>query len=252
MKVLLHFLLILFLVGFSQAATINGQVTDSLSGVPVTGAKITAVGFTSDTADSLLFMAKSNDDGKFTLENLPAGKYYLMCQHPDYFKSNYQEIGLEEGDVKRVLFLLEPFTGIKKPAVKGFVYSAPPMLPALIPIEDAVVYIKGRQVEDKTSTSSDGAYWFESLPPGKYLIWAEARGHLAMEHPDTIEIKDSDQILRHNFHLIPEDQSTPVYLVGGVYDATVNTPDYPCLPCKNYTHFKHPLVYAPVDTVVFL
>jgi len=246
---LLHLLPVLLLIGFASAANIDGQVFDSNTGEPVARANIFALGFSAETADSLFFRTVSNDGGKFSFENLPAGKYFLSCQHPDYKKTDLDGFELSEGDIKEVLFRLEPSTRPEYPSVTGHVYSTPPLLPAFIPIKDAVVYIKGRQAEEKTTTDESGQFWFTNLPPGKYLIWAEARGHLPMDVPDTIDIIDNTKVIRHNFNLIPEDQTQPVYLVGAVYDATVNTPDYPVYPAQITLTFHHPLIYAPVDTV---
>ena len=249
MKVLLHFLLILLFTGLALSANIEGEVSDSLSGESIAGAKISALGFSDETADSSIFTAVSNENGKFLFENLPAGKYYLMCQHPDFKKVSLPWLELNEGDTEYIHFILEPYTGPMEPRIKGYVYSTPQLLPAIIPLEDAVVYLKGRQIERKTSTGPDGSYQFGDLLPGKYLIWAEARDHHPMDSPDTIEILDNSRVLNHNFFLIPEDQVPPVYLVGAVYDATANTPNYPVYPATITLTFNNPLIYGPIDTM---
>ena len=64
MKVLLHFLLILLLSGLAFSANIEGEVSDSLSGESIAGAKISALGFSAETPDSLIFTAVSNENGK--------------------------------------------------------------------------------------------------------------------------------------------------------------------------------------------
>ncbi len=249
MKVLLHFLLILLFTGLAYSATIEGEVSDSLSGEPITGAKISALGFSDETADSLILTVVSNENGKFLFENIPAGKYYLVCQHPDYKNARLPGFELHEGDAKKVKFVLEPNIDPGRPVVKGHVYSTPSLLPAIIPIENAVVFIKGRDLEKKTTTNSDGEFRFINLPPGKYLIWAKARDHQPMASPDTIEIGDNSRVLIHNFFLIPEDQVPPVYLVGAVYEATANTPNHPVYPAKITLTFNNPMIYGPIDTM---
>jgi uncharacterized surface anchored protein len=67
--------------GYSQKASIRGTVSDTSSKENLTNATISIL----RSKDSVLTrFTRSNTQGKFQLNNLPAGNYILMVSYPKY------------------------------------------------------------------------------------------------------------------------------------------------------------------------
>ena len=81
MKTILLFLCLGASVAIAQPTqTVRGQVFDSESQYPITGAKIQV--FTADT--NAMYRALSDIDGNFTIKNVPVGKHDLVASYMTY------------------------------------------------------------------------------------------------------------------------------------------------------------------------
>ena len=79
-----YYLLIIFSLFFSykvSAQNITGTLTDSINKKNISNAVVAIL----KPVDSTLFrFVRTDKDGKFTLKNIPSGKYILMLTHPFY------------------------------------------------------------------------------------------------------------------------------------------------------------------------
>jgi len=251
MKSLLHIVFILLFTATAYSGTIEGMVADSTSENGVPDAIVSAWIFLEDGSASLQAETGTDESGKFLIENLPSGQYYLTCHHPDFRDATVPAFDLGLNELKQFYIMLLPDIAPIPPTITGYVYSTPSMLPALIPLDGAMVYLTGRQIETQTETRSDGSYRFDRIPTGKYLIWAAARGHQAMAHPDTIEILDNTGTVKHDLHLVPYDHVPPVFLEGAVFDASITINDFPVpvYPATITLNFADSVNYASYDTI---
>lgn len=85
------YLLISFLISissavFAQSATVKGKVTDTLDKKNLSNAVITLI----DKKDSVIItFTRSDAKGDFILNNIPAGKYYVIVSYPKF--ANYSD-----------------------------------------------------------------------------------------------------------------------------------------------------------------
>jgi hypothetical protein len=102
-------------VFFSGAkGAIKGVVTDR-NGAAVPGAKVTAT--TKDT--SRVFEAKTDDEGKFILQNLPVGFYEVRCEAPGFKKTVVTNVPVSSSNITTVNLTVEPGTISETVTVSG-------------------------------------------------------------------------------------------------------------------------------------
>jgi len=94
MNKLIAFVTLCFAVSFANAqnATIKGVITDTLNKQNLTNATVSVL----QTKDSVLIkFARSDKEGKFELNKLPAGKHLLMITYPG-FADYFEEVDLSQ------------------------------------------------------------------------------------------------------------------------------------------------------------
>ena len=217
----------LTLVSATQAAGVNGLVTDVTTNLPLANAKVFALTFDEVTGDSVFFETCTGKDGLYLIEQMPAGKYNIWCQHPDYFKLMYESVELTmDSELELNFELILKSTNIRN-HISGHVYSAPPLLPALIPIAGAKVWLTGNGTTIETMTDEAGKYVFSSIAPGTYTISASAEGHESAIDVETIKVEPGLKIEQLDIHLVPLDPVDFYKLSGKVTDLETGEPIYP-------------------------
>ncbi len=101
--------------------------------------------------------------------------------------------------------------------LSGHVYSTPPMLPAFIPLPGANVYLNGNGITLQVTSNPEGYYQFDAISPGKYVLSADASGHLPAYHIDTLVIEQDTRINDLDIFLMPYDGLGFVTLSGNVW-----------------------------------
>jgi protocatechuate 3,4-dioxygenase beta subunit len=212
----------------AQNAGIDGIVTEAASNLPLTNAKIFALTFDETTGDSVMFEACTGKDGRYLIEQMPAGTYHVWCQHPDYFRSSVVRTQLADGDRSTIDFALQPRTADLRNHISGHVYSTPPLLPVFIPLAGAKVWLTGGNgTVFETFTGDDGKYIFKNIVPGIYTISAAARGHQPALNWEKIEVTSDLFIENLDINLIPLEPVTYHQLSGTVYDEETKLPLHP-------------------------
>jgi len=83
---LISFLIFISSAVFAQSATVKGKVTDTLDKKNLSNAVITLI----DKKDSVIVkFTRSDSKGDFILDNIPAGKYYVIVSYPKF--ANYSD-----------------------------------------------------------------------------------------------------------------------------------------------------------------
>lgn len=93
---------LLSVIMFSQTGKIIGTITDAKTGETLPGATAVIEGTTKG--------ASADFDGKFSINNLAAGKYNLVISYISYTTKKIAGVDVKEGDVTNVNVLLEPST----------------------------------------------------------------------------------------------------------------------------------------------
>jgi hypothetical protein len=216
---------LLGLVGQSEAASISGKVTDQKSGLPIRGAKITALTLANGNADSLVYQAFSDSSGRYALTGLVDGAYTLWCEHVNYVTAFRRITVTIDSNLVVVDFQLAPRTGPSENRVAGIVFDST----TNAPIANAEVYLWTKAgangvTEAIFSTASDtnGRYEFRAFyPPGKYVLLAAASGYQPFQS-DTLIVADTT-VINLDVPLVPVGNSGPATLTGHVWEASSDT-----------------------------
>lgn len=146
----------------------------SIAGVVVAGDNGSVQGATvtlleaSSPAEALMMLAadaassdrirRLGDDGVFEFENLPAGEYIIIAQHPTYPNAQSEMIFLAEGAREENVRIRFGTGG----ALEGYVYQDGR------PQAGAVVVVVGNGITEHTNTDNTGYYYLDSLADGVY------------------------------------------------------------------------------------
>jgi hypothetical protein len=154
---------------------IAGTVVNAASGEPVRHATVSVL---AEEGQQLLASVESDDDGRFSLDGLPAGKYPLTASKRGFFTAYYDEhegyntaIVTGEGqETGNFIFRLVPGA-----AIRGVVSGD-----GGDPVENAKVMLflkphghnPGARITQagEASTDDTGAYEFNGLAAGEYLL----------------------------------------------------------------------------------
>ena len=181
-------------------ASVSGVVTNSVTGEPVLRAHVAVRGMGSPSPDTppQSYGALTNQEGKFTIAPLPAGRYVVSVERVGFvmpINSNSQgrlaDITLAAGDKKEDLKLTLTPTG----AIVGRVLDS-----AGEPVPSAMVQVEGNNDNQNVSTDEQGRYRAGGLRPGKYRVHATPPGS-----PFPAEIRtDGTEIVHYSATYYPE------------------------------------------------
>jgi len=173
--------------------SIAGLVTDSVTGQPIAGAKVTA-GCCGG------YYAMTGDDGRYVIQNLPAGDYpvkamkcgtYVMKQYPT-------TVHVDEGQaVTGIDFALAPMGGGGNGSISGTVLDKRTNEPI------AGVKVSAGCCGRSTLTGSDGTYSIAGLADGSYTVKAMKAGYQCATYPTPVVIANGQPVTGIDFHLVP-------------------------------------------------
>jgi len=165
--------------------TVNGTVTNSLTGEPVAGATVTANGYSAITDSS----------GAYVIPDVPIGTYTVTASAEKYV--NQSKTATVTADTTTTLdFALVPLNG----TLSGVVTDSS----TGNPISGATVTANGVSV----STGADGSYSIE-LAPGTYMVTVSAAGYESSSETVTVL---AGEITTLNFELTPTPAPVPWHL----------------------------------------
>ena len=170
----------------TTTVTVVGRVVHAVTGDPVSGADVS---LNVDVIDGAQRKAISGDDGRFFVDNVPAGRYYLFAIKAGYFYAGLNDEGQPgASDLLVIGWPAPPPLTLKlRPhgAIAGTVLdeASQPVVGATVRalVKKRVWPSWGRQWGwDRASNISDGVtnvngqYVIEPLPAGEYLIQVDA------------------------------------------------------------------------------
>ncbi len=221
-----HFIILtLLLISSLSAAGLQGTVNDQL-GRSITGTQVSACGYDA-SGDSIFYNTMSGFEGEFSFSNMKAGTYYLSCTHAGYLPYRTEPFTLVETTTLFMNITLQRTDLDCVNSISGHVYSAPPLLPAFIPLADADVFLVNNIWSYHTRSTQDGLYEFKNIQPGIYYLSAEAFGHVPQTNIDTIEVVEGSDIAGQDIYLVPVDPAELVKLSGQVWSAAITDQNIP-------------------------
>ncbi|UCB42269.1 MAG: carboxypeptidase regulatory-like domain-containing protein [Dehalococcoidales bacterium] len=173
---------------------ISGSVQND-TGTPINGATIVAFPVT----PGLIRVTSSGEDGRYLMENLPIGNYYMRAIATEYisqwydgedFLANRDMVTVISGDVSDINFSLRPDAG----SMSGYVYEADGLTPVNRAFVDMYTYDGATWIlAYRTASQPDGSYLMPSLKPGDYKVRAWTGGYLDEWYEEGFS--DADAIL---------------------------------------------------------
>jgi hypothetical protein len=204
---------------------IAGRVVDSVTGSPVPRAIVNVL---SGDYQGAVASAVTGPDGRFVVDNIPAGKYPLNASRRGYRSSYYDEHeGFNSAIVTGAGLITDNFEFRLAPAavLHGVVTDD-----GGEPVESAQVMLfkqrgpdAGSHIEQAGSTQTDdtGAYEFADLPSGEYLVGVSAEPwyaqHRSIYLGGSSEPSPLDLAYPVTFYdsTIDESSATPIKLEAG-------------------------------------
>ena len=221
---IISFIQLLF-VSVLSASSISGKVTiDSPTGVVAAeGAEVFA--FSSTGNDSLGFTTTTNQEGIYTLNNLPAGNYALVAQGRNLYGefNNIVVLGENEDIVDIDIALFDGdfshydnlISGVVKNAVTSNTISDV-TIELVKGSSDSLGSVYGISLED-------GTFEIVDIEPGTYTLYAYTYGLFSKyTHSSVIEITEDSKITGLEIKLTPF--ATDGSLAGKVLNSTTSTP----------------------------
>jgi large repetitive protein len=177
--------------------SIAGTVTDSVTGLPVEGAKV-AAGCCGGK------YAYTNADGEYVITDLAAGEYNVKAMKDGYAMKVYPEkIAVAEGQqVEGIDFALAPLGGGGEGSISGTVYDKK----TGAPIEGAKVMTGTCRNMRTAYTNADGQYTITGLADGEYTVKAMKQGYGCASYPDPVVISGGNAVDGIDFYLVPNCQ----------------------------------------------
>ncbi|MDZ7268105.1 MAG: carboxypeptidase regulatory-like domain-containing protein [candidate division KSB1 bacterium] len=179
---------------------ISGKVTAQATGNPLSGALVLAFRerhATNPAGDpghlNGPYAARTDSNGVYLLEGLPAGKYFVMAEAHGYLNEFWQEAPAleqatavevpESGEITGIDFTLE-----QGGAISGRVVASADAMP--IPGATVHVWLLGSNWTTHSQTDRQGNYRVAGLRSGQYVVYAEAKGFKPQFY-DGVETRDN-------------------------------------------------------------
>lgn len=181
--------------------SISGVVTDSVTGNPIVGARVSVMrgGY-----------AITNQNGEYAIENLRPGSYQVRASAAGYTPKVYPEpvIVIEGQITPNINFALAPFVPPQPGSISGIVADAKTGNPIAGAVVNARTMIGNhhRNVNGRAITNPDGTYIIENLLPGDYRVMANAGGYTRQTYPELVVVTAGHNTPNINFSLTPAPQ----------------------------------------------
>jgi hypothetical protein len=174
-------------------ASISGVITDSVSGLPVDSAKVTAGCMNGR-------IAYTGPDGSYTIDGLAAGSYMVKAMKCGAYvaKAYPGRVVVEEGQaVTGIDIALAPMGGGGgNGSISGIVYDKSTSQP----LAEAKVFLSCHAY---VYTNENGEYTLGNLADGSYRPKATKDGYTCSMWPEAIEISGGNAVTGIDFYLAP-------------------------------------------------
>lgn len=175
--------------------SISGIITDSVTGLPISGAQVMAGG--------CRLQATTNNDGSYTIANVPPGDYTVRAMkcHEYVAKAYPTPVHVDAGqNVTGINIALAPMGGGGggNGSISGTVYDKATGNPI------ADVKVTAGCCRNYAMTGNDGTYTISGLADGSYTVKAGKEGYECATYPTPVVISGGNSISGIDFNLTPK------------------------------------------------
>jgi hypothetical protein len=181
-----------------QPGTVTGRLL-SANGTPAAGIRIAAVPVDSEAqagAAVLFGISQTETDGRYRIENIPPGRYYIfagLLEFPSYYPSatTLERATAVTVDAGSTLSGMD-FT-MARPV--GLTVSGRLEIPSTMRVTTATVTLSSQALRGTSTSStqltvgSDGAFEFQKVPPGEYRLTSTLLGSM----PVSLRVDEADR-----------------------------------------------------------
>lgn len=180
-----------------QPGSVQGRVTNSLTGEPISGVMLTLFPTKGQTDQPT---ASSQEDGVFHFEEVAPGSYALAAAVNGYVPSNeFQKVVVAAGqNVTNLTVQLTPHSTISGKVLDD---TGNPVAGAQVRAYATYMYsahVRLRYVQTALSGKT-GDYVLKGFPPGKFYITAEppleSKGLVRTFYPKALDVDDASQVV---------------------------------------------------------
>jgi uncharacterized surface anchored protein len=193
--------------GNPEPGGITGLVLEARTGNPIAGAMVTALGDNGQVGT-----AQTNERGRYEIGRLAEGTYRVRAQARGYEHAAYpRPVAVRSGEITQGTdFALVPAGGNPEP---GGITGRVTVRRSGDPIAGAVVVAVRDRTRVEVQTNERGVYLFRGLEPGRYELFAMARGYERSAYPWPVAVHSGMITEGIDFQLVP---IVPAGAIGGV------------------------------------
>ncbi len=164
-------------------ASLAGTVTDSLTGVPLARALVTAAVAERRPGDLPTVEVRADESGYYRFCNIPADRDVRVQAHFGQSSGRTKLITIPEGDAQvQDLILMMSSEGVLVGRVLDYVTGGP--------LEGAVITVLG--TNSREITDAEGMFALSDLPPGRHLVVTDYLGY--QQRTDSVTVFSQETV----------------------------------------------------------
>lgn len=196
--------LLLAAIGLAQETTpgsVEGRVTNSVTGDPISGATVHFYAQSVNPNASSSPTAATQADGSFRIDSLPPGSYFAVAEQSS-FTNTASGVVVRVGSgqqVSNVALQLKPLGSISGKVVDE---NGNPVASARVTAYATYDWRGHTQLRagQNTTTGKDGTYQLKKLVPGRYFLAADPEAAAAPEAQDSAQPRNASPALVATFY----------------------------------------------------
>ena len=233
-----HLDIYLLSLPYPNTSTVYGTITEVTDNTPVYPAYITLIPlyyFLTDGPIPIvpeLYAVVNNPDGRYVVENIPSGKYLMICSAQTHKWQRIEVLTLDDQKVKADFFL-EALDPGQNNLITGTIYGSMidrrvlPLVDVYLTYVDPPIEIPPEILYHSLSDGF-GHYQFYDIHAGTVALQLSKFGYETLF--DTLLVSEDTWLTNQNYFMKPLNNTNPIVLKGYVY---TSLPDHqPVYPAR--------------------
>jgi hypothetical protein len=210
-----------------ETSTVYGKIMEANNDRPVYPAYVTLIPlyyFLTDgpvPVDPEIYAVVNNPDGNYVVENIPSGKYMMICSARTHKWQRLEVISLDDQKVKADFFL-EALDPNQNNLITGTIYGSNDQRRGIPLVDVYLTYVNPPyemppEVLYHSLSDGFGNYQFYDLPAGEVALQLSKFGYEPLL--DTLKVEDDTWLIDQDYFMRLINNNNPIVLKGYVYDS---------------------------------